>query len=184
MIKDERFSAWSNANDDGNGSDSNEDPIWRQYSRNFLSHSRAHYLMAIEALREDLGYARTTDVAELLEVSRGAASMALTQLKKRGWVTEDPNRFLLLTEEGKRISELVSGNFRVLSAFFETILGMKKERALLDACKIEHLISADACRRITALSELIQQDPAFLKKLRNAVESLPELKEDETDFSE
>ena len=182
MTMDERFRAWQNAGENGDGSE--EDPIWRQYSRNFLSHSRAHYLMAIEALREELGYARTTDVAELLEVSRGAASMALTQLKKRGWVTEDPNRFLLLTEEGKRISELVSANFRVLSAFFSTILGMKKERALLDACKIEHLISADACRRLAALTQIIQQDASLAEQIAETMATLPEMNQDTPDFEE
>ena len=51
---------------------------WREYTYAELSHSRAHYLLAIEALRNELGYARTTDIAEMLEVSRGAASLALS----------------------------------------------------------------------------------------------------------
>lgn len=182
MTMDERFRAWQNADEGQNGD--GEDPIWRQYSRNFLSHSRAHYLMAIEALREELGYARTTDVAELLEVSRGAASMALTQLKKRGWVTEDPNRFLLLTEEGKRISELVSANFRVLSSFFASVLNMKKERALLDACKIEHLLSADTCRRLAALSQLIEKDPDLARRIHDVMAALPEMANDPVDIEE
>jgi len=182
MTMDERFRMWQNADEESGGN--GEDPIWRQYSRNFLSHSRAHYLMAIEALREELGYARTTDVAELLEVSRGAASMALTQLKKRGWVTEDPNRFLLLTDEGKRISELVSANFRVLSAFFSSILGMKKERALLDACKIEHLVSGDACRRLSALAQLIQEDETLARRIREAMAALPETEDGPEGFEE
>lgn len=180
MTMDERFRMWQNTNEERDGD--GEDPIWRQYSRNFLSHSRAHYLMAIEALREELGYARTTDVAELLEVSRGAASMALTQLKKRGWVTEDPNRFLLLTEEGKQISELVSANFRALSAFFFSILGMRKERALLDACKIEHLVSADACRRLSALAQLVQEDESLAQRIRQAMSALPEPVDDQEDI--
>ncbi len=133
---------------------------------------------------EELGYARTTDVAELLEVSRGAASMALTQLKKRGWVTEDPNRFLLLTEEGKRISELVSANFRVLSAFFSSVLGVKKERAMLDACKIEHLVSAETCQRLAALTECIAKDPTVAQKVREAMAGVPEVKHDIIDVEE
>lgn len=180
MTMDERFRMWQNTNEERDGD--GEDPIWRQYSRNFLSHSRAHYLMAIEALREELGYARTTDVAELLEVSRGAASMALTQLKKRGWVTEDPNRFLLLTEEGRQISELVSANFRALSAFFSSILGMRKEWALLDACKIEHLVSADACRRLSALAQLVQEDESLAQRIRQAMSALPEPVDDQEDI--
>ncbi len=139
---------------------------WREYTYTNLSHSRAHYLMAIEALRSELGYARTTDVAEMLEVSRGAASMALSQLKKRGWVTEDPNRFLLLTDEGLRITELVSNNFDILRRFFEEVLGLKKDDALTDACKMEHLINTETCVRLKELTDMILDMPDLHTKVK------------------
>lgn len=143
-----------------------EGSAWREYTYTNLSHSRAHYLMAIESLRHELGYARTTDVAELLEVSRGAASMALSQLKKRGWVTEDPNRFLLLTEDGQRITELVSNNFEILRCFFEQILGLEKDSALADACKMEHLINIETGERLQKLVEMIMNSPDFYAKIK------------------
>ena len=145
---------------------------WREYTYSDLSHSRAHYLLAIEALRNDLGYARTTDIAEMLEVSRGAASMALTQLKKRGWVTEDPNRFLLLTEEGLNITELVAKNFDILRAFFQEILGLSREQALADACKMEHIINLDTCQRLQHLTKLIMKNPSFFSKLKKEMEAV------------
>lgn len=132
----------------------------RDTGHDTLSHSRAHYLMAIDTLRSSLGYARTTDVAEMLEVSRGAASMALAQLKKRGWVAEDPNRFLLLTEEGRQITDLVSENFTILSRFFEIVLGVPKERAVADACKMEHLVSLETSRRLHWLTQHVESDGA------------------------
>ncbi len=146
---------------------------WREYTYNNLSHSRAHYLLAIEALRNDLGYARTTDIAEMLEVSRGAASMALTQLKKRGWVTEDPNRFLLLTDEGQRITALVSNNFDILRCFFEQVLGLKKDDALTDACKMEHLITTETCVRLKELTEMIVNAPDFHGKVKRKMARRP-----------
>ncbi len=139
---------------------------WREYTYTNLSHSRAHYLMAIESLRGDLGYARTTDVAEMLEVSRGAASMALAQLKKRGWVMEDPNRFLLLTDEGRRITELVASNFEKLRCFFELVLDMSKEQALAEACKMEHLINIETGTRLQKLTEMITSTPNFYAKVK------------------
>lgn len=145
---------------------------WREYTYAELSHSRAHYLLAIEALRNDLGYARTTDIAEMLEVSRGAASMALTQLKKRGWVTEDPNRFLLLTEEGHHITELIAKNFDVLLAFFTDVLGMTKEEALADACKMEHIITLDTGQRLLRLTQVIKKNPAVLAKIKKEMETV------------
>lgn len=150
-----------------------EGASWREYTYNNLSHSRAHYLMAIEALRNELGYARTTDVAEMLEVSRGAASMALSQLKKRGWVSEDPNRFLLLTDEGRRITELVSNNFDVLRCFFEQVLGLKGDDALADACKMEHLINVETGERLKKLTEMILSAPDFFAKVKRQMAKMP-----------
>lgn len=145
---------------------------WRETTYADLSHSRAHYLLAIEALRNELGYARTTDIAEMLEVSRGAASMALTQLKKRGWVAEDPNRFLLLTDEGQHITELIAKNFDNLLAFFTDVLGMSREEALGDACKMEHIITLDIGRRLVRLTQLIKANPSFFNKLKKEMSGL------------
>ena len=135
--------------------DLNDGSYWREFERNPLSHSMAHYLMAIDSLRNQYGYARATDVAELLEVSRGAASMALNQLKKRGWVGEDRHRFLLLTEAGQQIAERVQENFAVLAEFFEEILGVDHEAACADACKMEHLLSTSTGRRLLSLMQVL-----------------------------
>ena len=122
----------------------NDSAYWREFERNELTHSAAHYLMAIDSLREDLGYARVTDVADKLEVSRGAASTKIADLKKRGWVKEDPNRFLLLADEGEAIVSRVEHNFRILTTFFGDLLGVSKDTAFADACKMEHLMAGRA----------------------------------------
>jgi Mn-dependent DtxR family transcriptional regulator len=143
---------------------------WREFEKNDITHSAAHYLMAVDSLRDSLGYARVTDVAEMLEVSRGAASMSLSHLKKRGWVSEDPNRFLLLTEEGEHMARLVEHNFRILSKFFEEVLGVSKDVAMADACKMEHLMSLDTGRRIVWLMRYILGDGRRSSQLRKAME--------------
>lgn len=148
----------------------NDSSHWRDFENNPLSHSMAHYLMAIDSLRGELGYARSTDVAEMLEVSRGAASMALQQLKKRGWVAEDPNRFLLLTDEGKRIANLVENNFVILSKFFENVLHIDKDVALGDACKMEHLMSIETGQRLLTLVRFLMSDEPAAQAVRAAME--------------
>ncbi|MFM1922079.1 MAG: hypothetical protein RLZZ303_3713 [Candidatus Hydrogenedentota bacterium] len=147
----------------------NDSKHWREFERNPLSHSMAHYLMAIDSLRGDLGYARSTDVADMLEVSRGAASMALSQLKKRGWVTEDPNRMLLLTEEGEKIARSVEHNFVILSYFFESVLQVDSDTARGDACKMEHLMSMDTGKRLLWLVSKLMDDDATAEKVRKIV---------------
>ncbi|MCH7959862.1 MAG: metal-dependent transcriptional regulator [Candidatus Hydrogenedentes bacterium] len=138
--------------------DINDSAYWREFEKNELTHSAAHYLMAIDSLREELGYARVTDVADKLEVSRGAASMAISHLKKRDWVEEDPNRFLLLTQSGNAMANIVEHNFRILSKFFVEVLGSPSEIASADACKMEHLMSLDTGRRLVWLMRYIMGD--------------------------
>jgi Mn-dependent DtxR family transcriptional regulator len=138
--------------------DANSACHWREFEKNLVSHSAAHYLMAIDTLRRDLGYARVTDVAVRLEVTRAAASAALSQLKKRELVAEDPNRFLLLTEEGSRVVQQVELNFRTLSRFFEEVLRVSPEVAHADACKMEHLMSLETGRRLLCLMALMLDD--------------------------
>lgn len=142
----------------------NDSAYWREFEKNELTHSAAHYLMAIDSLREELGYARVTDVADKLEVSRGAASMSIAHLKKRGWVKEDPNRFLLLADDGRAMANIVEHNFRILSKFFGDILGLEKDIASGDACKMEHLMSLETGRHMINLIKFIESDGDILKR--------------------
>jgi Mn-dependent DtxR family transcriptional regulator len=153
----------------------NDASHWREFEKNDITHSAAHYLMAIDTLRQEYGYARVTDVAEMLEISRGAASMALTQLKKRGWVTEDRKRFLLLTEEGERMARLVEQNFRILSKFFQEVLGVEKDTALADACKMEHLMSLETGRRMVWLMKFVLSDASRMAGLQDEMERFQRL---------
>ena len=136
----------------------NDSAYWREFEKNELTHSAAHYLMAIDSLREELGYARVTDVADKLEVSRGAASMSIAHLKKRGWVKEDPNRFLLLDVKGEAMANIVERNFRILSNFFQNVLGLPKDIAFADACKMEHLMSLETGKQLIELMYFLKSD--------------------------
>lgn len=156
----------------------NDSAYWREFEKNELTHSAAHYLMAIDSLREELGYARVTDVAEKLEVSRGAASMFITQLKKRGWVKEDPNRFLLLTDRGGAVVNLVEHNFRIVSRFFTDFLKVEKDIAFADACKIEHLLSLETGKRLLGLMHFVEANAKVRGQMDEFLESGKEQRED------
>ena len=147
----------------------NDAAYWRAFDQTRVTHSAAHYLMAIHGLHKEFGYARATDVAAKLEVSRGAASLALAQLKKRELVEEDAHRILLLTEDGHRIVHEVERNFAVLAAFFQNILGASKEAAHADACKMEHLLSLETGRRLVRLMKMVMEDPVQTERVRHAL---------------
>ena len=74
--------------------------VWRAYEENELSHSAAHHLLSIHELRRQSGYARVSDIAKHLSITKGSVSTAMKLLKERGYVQEDHNKFL--RADGKR----------------------------------------------------------------------------------
>ena len=122
--------------------------VWRAYEENELSHSAAHHLMAIHALRTAHGYARVSDIAKHLSITKGSVSTAMKHLKERGYVQEDPNRFLELTEQGLKVVQETEATRLVVQRFLKDALGMDEDDAMIDACKVEHLISTEARARL------------------------------------
>ncbi|MBE7561016.1 metal-dependent transcriptional regulator [bacterium] len=144
----------------------NDSSVWRAFENAELTHSSAHYLMAVMHVRKRQGYARATDVAEYLGVTRGAASKAMQLLKERGWIIEDVHRMLDLSEEGSRLARMVERNFLVIECFLEDILGVPSKAAREDACKMEHLLSPCTMRALLKLVQFLAQDEQHLRQLK------------------
>ncbi len=122
--------------------------IWKSFEENQLTHSAAHYLMAINELMQDQGYARVTDIAKTLNITRGSCSISLKPLKKRGLVLEDQNKFMRLSAEGNQLVRLIEKNDKLLEALFRDVLGVGTDQAEIDACKIEHLLSIETSAKL------------------------------------
>lgn len=144
--------------------------VWKEYEDNQLTHSAAHYLMTIHELLDANGYARVTDIAKRLNITRGSCSISLKSLKRRGLVLEDENKFLRLSGEGTRLATQVERNDELLEVFFRDVLGVEAEQAEIDACKIEHLLSLDASIQLANFIACVKSDGdavrAFLQELR------------------
>lgn len=144
--------------------------VWKSYEENTLTHSAAHYLMTIRELLETQGYARVTDIAKRLNITRGSCSISLKPLKRRGLVVEDANKFLQLSPEGRRLAEIVERNDELLEIFFRDVLGVDPDQAEIDACKIEHLLSIETSVKLCNFIECIRSGDksakAFLETLR------------------
>lgn len=123
---------------------------WKEFDAGGITHSVSHHLAAIAHLTERHGYARAVDVARHLDITRGSVSLALKSLKSRGMVQEDHNRFLILSDEGRRIVDQIRERRRLVRRLFEDVLGVDAELAETDACKIEHLLSDEVCERLDA----------------------------------
>ena len=121
---------------------------WKAFEGNPVTHSVAHHLMAIAELRTERGYARVTDVARQLGITRGSVSLTLKALRDKGWVVQDDNRFLQLSESGLGLVRAIRAKHAIIARFFAGVLGLPAEQATADACKIEHLLSHGAAMQM------------------------------------
>ncbi len=122
--------------------------VWKEFEENSISHSAAHYLLAIDELHDDMWYARSVDIARELEITAWSCSTWLKWLMKKWLIEEDKNRFILLSELGKSAVEKIKKNRNLFIKFFTEVLGAKQEESIITACKIEHLISSHITRKL------------------------------------
>ena len=105
-----------------------------------ITKSNEDYLEAILMIREEKGQCRSIDVASRLSVSKPSVSVAMANLEKMGLVVMEPTHELKLTRTGMRHARRVLERHRLLSAALMR-LGVPREIAEEDACRIEHDIS-------------------------------------------
>ena len=106
-----------------------------------LQESGEMYLETIYVLSKESKHVRAIDVSEHMGYSKPSVSRAVGILKKGGYLEENTeDGALVLTEKGKLAAEKTYERHLVLSTFFEKI-GVSRETAAEDACRIEHTIS-------------------------------------------
>jgi Mn-dependent DtxR family transcriptional regulator len=109
-----------------------------------LSHSMVHYLLTIHKLKEDRGFARATDIAKDLGLTKGTVSSMLTSLKKKNFITEETDsKFVILTKEGHDEVHRILSSRTLLYYFLRDFVGVDDETAKNDSCQMEHLMSAE-----------------------------------------
>lgn len=105
-----------------------------------LQESGEMYLETIYILTKKNHDVRSLDVAEYMNFSKPSVSRAVGLLKQGGYITVDPDGYLHLTDLGKEIAAKIYERHTLLTEFLMR-LGVDRETASADACKIEHDIS-------------------------------------------
>ena len=98
--------------------------IWKRFGEKEVSHSMAHYLQAVAALKVEKGFARVGDIAERLGVSKSGVTSMLRSLRGRGLVDHERYGCVELTPSGQRLAERTESSRRVLTMFLTEILGV------------------------------------------------------------
>ena len=117
-----------------------------------LQESGEMYLETIYVLSKTMGNVRSIDVCEHLGYSKPSVSRAVGLLKNGGYITVDKNGFLNLTDVGLELAETIYERHTIISNFLIKI-GVEKQTADEDACRIEHIISKETFEAIKKLSD-------------------------------
>lgn len=114
-----------------------------------LSESIEDYLESILILGNQLPFVRSVDVATHLGFSKPSVSHAVRLLQQEGYLETTANKQLILTPLGRRIADETYRRHR----FFQTMLedlGVPRDIAEEDACRMEHIISKETFDALVA----------------------------------
>lgn len=114
-----------------------------------IQESAENYLETILILSRTNPAVRSIDVVNELGFSKPSVSVAMKRLRENGYVNMDDRGFLTLTDAGREIAEGMYERHKFLSKFFME-LGVPEDIAVNDACRIEHIISAETFEKLKA----------------------------------
>ena len=105
--------------------------------------SMENYLETILILGKTKPVVRSVDVAEELGFKKSSVSVAMKKLRENGHITVTKEGYIYLTDSGKKIAEMIFERHQLISQWL-MYLGVDEKTALEDACRMEHVISAES----------------------------------------
>ena len=102
--------------------------------------SAENYLETILILGHSGNPVRSIDVVNELDYSRPSVSVAMKNLREKGYITVTADGYITLTENGQKIAESMYERHMLISDWL-VFLGVDKKTAANDACKMEHAMS-------------------------------------------
>lgn len=118
--------------------------------------SAENYLETILVLHNRQGNVRSIDIAAEMGFSKPSVSVAMKNLRENGYIHMDESGYITLLEPGQAIAEKIYERHTLLTDVL-TKLGVDPKIAAEDACRIEHVISAES---FSALKEHLKKHVA------------------------
>lgn len=118
-----------------------------------IRESAENYLESILILQRRSGSVRSIDVANELGFSKPSVSIAMKNLRENGYITVDDGGLITLTEKGTHIAETMYERHTLLTGWLVR-LGVDEQTAVQDACRMEHVISAESFAAIKNHAQL------------------------------
>ena len=108
-----------------------------------IQESAENYLETILILQNRQGAVRSIDIVNELNFSKPSISVAMKNLRQNGYIEMDSENYITLTEKGRAIAETIYERHTMLTRWL-TDLGVDPAVAQEDACRMEHVISAES----------------------------------------
>jgi Mn-dependent DtxR family transcriptional regulator len=105
-----------------------------------IQESAEMYLETIHVLSLKGNPVRSIDVVNELEYSKASVSVAMKNLKTKGYIVMDSESNITLNAKGLKIAETMYERHVTISEWL-MFLGVDKKTAIHDACKMEHAMS-------------------------------------------
>ncbi len=110
-----------------------------------LSKSIEDYIEAIYIIELEKKEIKSVDIASKLGVSKPAVNKAMNELKNLNLIEKSNYSNIILTPEGKKLAKKIYDKHILIYNFLVSI-GVSKENADIDCCKIEHVISDETAK--------------------------------------
>ena len=117
------------------------------------------YLEAVLVLQKEKVMVRSVDLARHMGFSKPSISHAVGVLKNGGFLTVDEDGYLHLTEDGREVAEKIYERHQFFTEQLVAV-GVDRETAERDACRIEHAISEETFQKLKASVEKQSNDTA------------------------
>ena len=112
-----------------------------------IQESAENYLEAILIIHNRQGNVRSIDIANELGFSKPSVSVAMKNLRTNGYIEVDKEGLITLLDKGREIADKIYERHTLLSTWLVR-MGVSPEVAAEDACRIEHVISAETFERL------------------------------------
>ena len=112
-----------------------------------IQESAENYLEAILVLQKRKGVVRSIDIANELSFSKPSVSVAMKNLRTNGYIEVDSDGYISLLDKGREIAEKIYERHTLISSWLVR-MGVSPETASEDACRIEHVISAETFEKL------------------------------------
>lgn len=120
-----------------------------------MTASAEDYLEAIFILSQKSknAHVRVTDLASFLAVSKPSVTHAVGVLKEKGFLEHEAYGGIVLTPAGESCAANVLRRHNMIQRFLVHTLGVSEANAEADACRMEHILSAETIEKMYAYLE-------------------------------